>query len=80
MLNRISTCTLSILVGVAIFATPAVQAQTTWYVDDDAPNDPGPGDPAISDPLEDGSAEHPFDGIQEGIDAAGPARINRYSG
>ena len=70
MLNRISTCTLSILVGVAIFATPAVQAQTTWYVDDDAPNDPGPGDPAISDPLEDGSAEHPFDGIQEGIDAA----------
>ena len=36
----------------------------------DAPGDPGPGDPLISDPLEDGSAEHPFDAIQEGIDAA----------
>jgi hypothetical protein len=41
-----------------------------WYVDDDAPNDPGPGDPLVSDPLEDGSAEHPFDAIQEGINAA----------
>jgi len=45
-------------------------AQTTWYVDDDAPGDPGPGDPSISDPLEDGSQGHPFDAIQEGIDAA----------
>jgi hypothetical protein len=44
--------------------------QSTWYVDDDAPNDPGPGDPMVSDPLEDGSPEHPFDAIQEGIDAA----------
>jgi len=34
------------------------------------PNDPGPGDPTVSDPLEDGSAEHPFDAIQEGIDDA----------
>jgi hypothetical protein len=50
--------------------TVAVQAQTTWYVDDDAPADPGPGDPTISDPAEDGSADHPFDAIQEGIDAA----------
>jgi predicted outer membrane repeat protein len=41
-----------------------------WYVDDDAPNDPGPGDPLISDPLEDGSTDHPFDAIQEGADAA----------
>ena len=45
-------------------------AQTSWYVDDDAPGDPGPGDPSISDPLEDGSIDHPFDAIQEGIDAA----------
>jgi hypothetical protein len=36
-------------------------------VDDDAPNDPGPGDPEISDPDEDGSPEHPYDAIQEGI-------------
>jgi hypothetical protein len=48
----------------------AATAQTTWYVQDDAPNDPGPGDPAVSDPLEDGSQEHPFDAIQEGINAA----------
>ena len=43
-----------------------------WYVDDDAPNDPGPGDPLISDPNEDGSVAHPFDAIQEAIDAADP--------
>ncbi|MCK4342071.1 MAG: right-handed parallel beta-helix repeat-containing protein [Phycisphaerae bacterium] len=41
-----------------------------WYVDDDASNDPGPGDPTVSDPLEDGSLEHPFDAIQEAIDVA----------
>jgi len=45
-------------------------AQTTWYVDDDAIGDPGPGDPTVSDQFEDGSAAHPFDAIQEGIDAA----------
>ena len=42
----------------------------TWYVDDDAPADPGPGIPWISDPLEDGSAEHPYDAIQEAIRAS----------
>ena len=66
-----------ILMSVALFAgtlvaTPFALGQTTWYVDDDAPNDPGPGDPAVSDPLEDGSIDHPFDAIQEGIDAADP--------
>jgi len=49
---------------------PALEAQTTWYVDDDSPGDPGPGDPSVSDPLEDGSATHPFDAIQEGISSA----------
>ncbi len=39
------------------------------YVDDDAPNDPGPDDSQISDPLEDGTQAHPFDSIQEAIDA-----------
>lgn len=39
------------------------------YVDDDAPGDQGSGDPDVSDPLEDGSEDHPFDSIQEGIDA-----------
>lgn len=42
----------------------------TWYVDDDAPNDPGPGNPAISDPAENGSANYPFDAIQEAINAS----------
>jgi len=45
-------------------------AQTTWYVDDDAPGDPGPGDTSISDPLEDGTLAHPFDAVQEAIDAS----------
>jgi len=51
-------------------AVSALQAQTTWYVDDNAPGDPGPGDPDLSDPLENGSSGRPFDAIQEGMDAA----------
>ena len=39
-------------------------------MDDDAPNDPAPGDTTGSDPAEDGSAAHPFDAIQEAIDAS----------
>ncbi len=39
------------------------------FVDDNAANDPGPGNPNISDPLEDGSSEHPFDMISEAINA-----------
>ncbi len=41
-----------------------------WYVDDDAPDDPGPGQVSLSDPAEDGSQDHPFDAIQEAVDAA----------
>lgn len=51
-------------------ASAAAGAQTTWRVDDDAPGDPGPLNPLISDPLENGSAAHPFDRIQEAVDAA----------
>ena len=40
------------------------------YVDDDGAGDLGPGDTSVSDPLEDGSLDHPFDAIQEGIVAA----------
>ncbi len=61
---------LVVVVGTASIGAALAPAQTTWHVDDDAPGDPAPGDPSISDPLEDGSAEHPFDAIQEGIDAA----------
>jgi hypothetical protein len=39
------------------------------YVDDDGVNDPGAQNPALSDPLEDGSREHPFDRVQEAIQA-----------
>jgi uncharacterized membrane protein len=42
----------------------------TFYVDNDAPNDPEPNNPNVSDPLEGGTAAHPFDAIQEGINAA----------
>ena len=59
-----------LLIGVLAVAGDAY-AQDTWYVDDDAPGDPAAGDPTVSDPNEDGSAAHPFDAIQEGIDAAG---------
>ena len=45
------------------------------FVDDDAPADPGPGDTSVSDPAEDGSAEHPFDAIQEAIDAAQDGQV-----
>ncbi len=41
-----------------------------WFVDDDAQFDPAPGDPRVSDPNENGTAEHPFDAIQEAIDAS----------
>ena len=61
---------LAALMLLAGLSLPAGFAQTTWYVDDDAPNDPGPGDPLISDPNEDGSAAHPFDAIQDAIDDA----------
>lgn len=57
------------MIGLFVLTSSSV-AQTTWWVDDDAPGDPGPGDPTISDPLEDGSAAHPFDAVQEAIDAS----------
>jgi hypothetical protein len=70
MLLRIQTVTLAFSAAVlALGLTLAAQAQTVWYVDDDAFDDPGPGDPSVSDPDEDGSAGHPFDAIKEGIDA-----------
>jgi len=40
------------------------------YVDDNAVLDPGPNDLVVSDPNEDGSSEHPYDSIQQAIDAA----------
>ena len=61
---------LLLLFAALVLLAPAPLPATTIYVDDDAPNDPGPGDPTVSDPLEDGTAAHPYDAIQEGIDAA----------
>lgn len=40
------------------------------YVQDSSRSDPRPGDPSVSDPCEDGTFSHPFDAIQEAIDAA----------
>jgi hypothetical protein len=40
------------------------------YVDDDAVSDPGHGNPLISDPVEDGSPQHPLDAIQDALNAA----------
>lgn len=57
-------------VGLLISMTTVASAQSTWIVDDDALNDPGPGDTSVSDPLEDGSAAHPFDSVQEAINVS----------
>ena len=46
-----------------------VEQMNLCYVDDNAPGDPCWYNPLISDPLEDGTIQHPFDAIQEGIDA-----------
>ncbi len=51
-------------------ASEIVSEPATYYVDDDAAGDPCHGNPDYSDPLEDGSPEHPFDAIQEAIDVA----------
>ncbi len=59
----------SIVLCLALFMSAGLSAET-YHVDDDAPNDPGPGDPSVSDPQENGSEDHPFDAIQEGIDVA----------
>ncbi len=60
---------IALVAALLLLAAPA-WAQTTWYVDDNAPDDPCWGDPNVSDPNEDGSAAHPFDAIQEAINAA----------
>ncbi|MDH7600244.1 MAG: leucine-rich repeat domain-containing protein, partial [Sedimentisphaerales bacterium] len=44
-----------------------VPFQQVVYVDDDAVGDLGPNDILVSDPLEDGSWEHPYDSIQEAV-------------
>lgn len=69
MTSRTFISVLLVILALILF-TPSLQAQTSRYIDDDAPGDPGPGDPLISDPLEDGTTDHPFDAIQEGIDTA----------
>ncbi len=48
-----------------------IDLSNTLFVDGTSPNDPGPGDATMSDSFEDGTPEHPFDAIQEAIDAAG---------
>jgi len=53
---------------------PSVQRRVI-HVDDDAPDDPKPGDTRVSDPWEDGTPKHPFDGIQEAVNAAADGAI-----
>lgn len=47
-----------------------VSLSSELYVDDDAAGDPGPNDSTGSDPDEAGTAERPFDSIQEAIEVA----------
>jgi hypothetical protein len=58
-----------IVVDTLIVDTCTEQTRAVIHVDDNAPLDPGPNDITVSDPLEDGTPEHPFDSIQEGINA-----------
>ena len=68
---RAATKSLALLPALAAFAICVSAARSaTLHVDDDAPGDPGPNNPAISDPLENGAADHPFDRIQEAVAAA----------
>ncbi len=48
----------------------ALTPPTPIFVDNDAVHDPAANDPRVSDPLENGSPEHPFDTIQEALDYA----------
>jgi len=47
-----------------------VSMRRILYVDDNGPNDTRPGDSGGSDPAEDGTAQHPFDRIQEAVEVA----------
>jgi len=68
----LSACMVACLLG---YATAPSLAKTLW-VDDDAPADPAHGDTSVSDPSEDRTAEHPFDAIQEALDAPTAARMS----
>lgn len=59
------------LLAAGLLALPAwAGGGRIWWVDDDAPIDPGPNDPYVSSLFENGSLFAPFDAIQEAIDAA----------
>ena len=63
------------LKALALCATAGLASgQSTWYVDDDHPNDPTPGVSGLgfpfSNPSEDGGSNSPFDDLQKAIDAA----------
>ncbi|MCZ6835720.1 MAG: hypothetical protein O7G85_08100, partial [Planctomycetota bacterium] len=59
-------------IGALLACTGLASGQSTWYVDDDAPNDPGPNNSTISDLLEDGSVSNPFDDIEKAMYVAAP--------
>jgi hypothetical protein len=71
-MNRVHRGSAVSMVGLVVLLAASGARGAVFYVDDDAPNDPGPGDSTLSDPLEDGSADHPFDAITEAINAASP--------
>ena len=58
--------------GMGTDESGVIAASAIVYVDDNGVNDPGVQNPALSDLLEDGSQEHPFDSVQEAIEAVDP--------
>jgi hypothetical protein len=62
--------TTTIIMDADYAITANFERNETIYVDDNAVNDPGHGNPLISDPIEDGSLQHPLDAIQDALNAA----------
>ena len=76
-LNQMNVSSITVTGGTGYVAGGAgtIHFSRGWYVDDDAPGDPGPGDPLASDPAEDGTQAHPFDSIAEAVAAASDGDI-----
>ncbi len=54
----------------SFFVAASVVVAGSLFVDDNAADDPEPGNPLVGDPAEDGTQAHPYDAIQQAIDAA----------
>lgn len=63
---------IGVSVAIVCFHAGRSAVGAIFHVADDAVNDPAPANPLVSDPLEDGSSDHPFDSLQEAVGAGNP--------